>query len=365
MADLSLFEKLDTIPAIISIFTSTIFALFTAPFRDTEKTPKSLFKYVALTGVRTLVTRTTTRQQHYLNPPTDDSYLAVCKKRNVKPHSEILEDGTRAHWIGNSNAEKLIINFHGGGYTMPASDAMVEFMFQVIDSLTAQGKNVACLFLSYDLAPSAIYPRQLQQGAALLQHVLTDLKFPPGNIILTGDSAGGNLITALLSHISHPHPSTTVNIAPIQLSAPLRGAVLISPWVEFDTSKPSFELNKSKDCLTVAALNQWSSAFLGVPYPHTGALDYYNNAITAPESWWKDLQVEDVLIVAAADEVLLDGVVAFEKKLSKGLGEDKVELFIAHGEYHDQPSIDVMLGYAEKDEGLQAKRVKTWIASKL
>jgi hypothetical protein len=49
----------------------------------------------------------------YLAPPTDDAYLAACKKRKLTPNSEILEDGTRAHWIGSSMAEKLIVNFHG------------------------------------------------------------------------------------------------------------------------------------------------------------------------------------------------------------------------------------------------------------
>lgn len=54
-----------------------------------------------------------TRRDSYFMAPTDDAYEIACKKRGAKPSSEILEDGTRAHWIGDSNAEKLIINFHG------------------------------------------------------------------------------------------------------------------------------------------------------------------------------------------------------------------------------------------------------------
>jgi hypothetical protein len=49
----------------------------------------------------------------YLSAPTDDTYLAACKKRGFTPNSEILEDGTRAHWVGSSKAEKLVLNFHG------------------------------------------------------------------------------------------------------------------------------------------------------------------------------------------------------------------------------------------------------------
>lgn len=49
----------------------------------------------------------------YLFPPTDDSYVTACKKRNFTPNSVVLQDGTRAHWVGSSKAAKVIINFHG------------------------------------------------------------------------------------------------------------------------------------------------------------------------------------------------------------------------------------------------------------
>src|SRR5438045_7002331 len=104
-------------------------------------------------------------------------------------------------------------------------------MYQLQSALAQQGHSVSILMLSYDVAPEAPYPRQLQQTALLLDHVLNVLHITPSNICLSGDSAGGNLILALMSHISHPHPSTTVPIIPLQLSAPFRGLVLTSPWV--------------------------------------------------------------------------------------------------------------------------------------
>ncbi len=191
------------------------------------------------------------------------------------------------------------------------------------------------------------------------------MKVPPHNIVLTGDSAGANLAVSLLSHLSHPHPSTSLPIAPISLSAPLRGAVLISPWVDFDTGSPSFQKNAQTDCVTQPAGKAWSGAFLACPWPHTSASDYYNQASTAPDSWWRDLPVQEVLIVAGGQEVLIDGIVKFEEKFRKGFGEEKVEFFVDEDGYHDQPSLDIQLGYQEKNEGEQAKKVKSWIASKL
>jgi acetyl esterase/lipase len=151
----------------------------------------------------------------------------------------------------------------------------------------------------------------------LLNHVLNNLKIPPGNIIFTGDSAGANLALSLLSHISHPHPSTIVPIPPVHLSAPLLGAVLISPWISFDVSADSFKRNAWKDCIGVIAGKQWSSAFLGCPWPHEEASDEYNQALTADSSWWRDLKVEQILVTAGEEEVLVDGIREFVEKLSK------------------------------------------------
>jgi acetyl esterase/lipase len=263
---------------------------------------------------------------------------------------------------------------------------MFEFMFQIVDVLKSKGKNAAVLMLSYgtsspvtsmcptrqinkkntDLAPGAVYPRQLQQASALLNHVLTKLEIPPKNIILTGDSAGANLALSLLSHISHPHPPTPLPIPPVNLSSPLRGCVLISPWVSFSTSASSFTAYAYKDCLDPRALKQWSNAFMGEEYPYPSVTDYYNQAITAPESWWEGLQVEEVLVVAGEEEVLVDGIKEFEGKLRRGVGDaTKVELLVAKGEYHDQPNLDLQFGYKEEQEGEQAKRIKGWVSSKL
>ncbi|KAK2628446.1 hypothetical protein QTJ16_001549 [Diplocarpon rosae] len=323
----------------------------------------------------------------YISLPTDDAYAKVCKRRGQAPSSEILEDGTKAHWIGKKRAEKLVINFHGalafiylpllsafhlgGGYVLPASEHMVEFMFQVVDVLNNRGKDAACLFLAYDLAPGAVYPRQLQQAATLLTHVLHTLHYPPSSILVMGDSAGANLCMALLSHISHPHPSTEVSIPKVKLGdEKLLGVVLISPWISFEIDSHSFRENEWKDCVGAQAGTSWSSAFLACPWPHTGHKDAYNEALSAPSSWWAGLCVSSMLVVCGSEEVLRDGIVNFEGNLREGFalaGKESTELefHVVKGEYHDQPSIDLQMGYTERDEGQTARIVKSWVGSKL
>jgi hypothetical protein len=109
-----------------------------------------------------------------------------------------------------------------------------------------------------------------------------------------------------------------------------------------------------------------------LPLPQTAFLlsnpqsDYYSQPILAPPSWWSDLSISSILIVSGSDEVLIDGITEFEKKLSEGLGKDKVEFQVVKGEYHDQPSLDIQFGYTKpEDEGKQARIIKEWVSSKL
>jgi acetyl esterase/lipase len=264
-----------------------------------------------------------------------------------------------------------------GGFVFPASPEQFEYMFQIVENCSSHGKKVACLFLSYgklryhppcrltnntsDLAPGVVYPRQLQQAAFLLNHVLTTLSISPCNILLTGYSAGANLALALLSHISHPHPSSTIPIPPIFLSTPLAGVILVSPWVSFSTSSPSFTTNAYKDLIGPEACKQWSTAFMHTPWPHITNTDPYNQPITASESWWESLRVEKVVIVAGRDEVFIDDVRVLETMLRRQVGEGKVESAYCEGEFHDQPNVDLQLGFKESQQGEMAKVVKRWV----
>lgn len=83
----------------------------------------------------------------------------------MKPDCITLKDGTKAHWIGSSNAQKVMINFHGGGYVLPASEFMVDFMFRLQKLLSEDGKDFAILFLSYGMFNHTIAYRRQDESA--------------------------------------------------------------------------------------------------------------------------------------------------------------------------------------------------------
>ena len=78
----------------------------------------------------------------------------------------------------------------GGGYTLAADPAHLTFGSALVEHAKAAGKELGVLFPAYTLAPHAVYPRQLQQGAECLRYTLEELKKKPGNVIIGGDSAG-------------------------------------------------------------------------------------------------------------------------------------------------------------------------------
>ena len=49
-----------------------------------------------------------------MNPPSEDVYKAFAKEKGFKPESVTFGDvHAKAHWLGNKNAENLIIWFPG------------------------------------------------------------------------------------------------------------------------------------------------------------------------------------------------------------------------------------------------------------
>jgi acetyl esterase/lipase len=207
-------------------------------------------------------------------------------------------------------------------------------------------------------------------------------RYSPSAIKLAGDSAGGNLVLALLSHILHPELSplsshsysTHKPLLPLPLPAPLHSALLIAPWLTFSTSSPTFLSNKETDILDTQVLHKWSAAFVG-DWRGAGTEmrmgeDTFLEPMKADGEWWKGLRgvvKEGMLVVAGGEEAFVGNVKEWagdmkERLRSEG-AEDWLRLVVAEGEYHDQPSIGIGL-YDEVEDGGQTRAVKEWIWGK-
>lgn len=223
------------------------------------------------------------------------------------------------------------------------------------------------------MVPSGTYPKQFQQAVEVLAYVIDDLKRSPSDIVLGGDSAGGNLCLAVLSTLLHPSP----DVPKLRIDQPLKALILVAPWVRFTLNTPSEKYNAKKDIITVPTGTMWAKEYLagkdGGPYAQP---------LNADSSWWTDAKtkVGSILCVAGADEILIDVINEWVEKYkvcahgferptadisgSKSVNEfDSIEYVVGKNEVHIAPIIEPMLG--DSNPTLQGEAIKTWMKARL
>ncbi|KAK7547066.1 Alpha/Beta hydrolase protein [Phyllosticta citricarpa] len=341
---LSDYIRLSWILCIVVI--KTMLALLAVPF--TTKRAPGLTRHLMYTALRAFTAHADSRLEQGLVPGTDESYADYCRIFKCKQRFEILEDGTRAYWMGSKTARNVMLYLHGGGYAFPISNLHFKFLHYLIDDVNEKDTDaLSILVLHYDTTPFGTYPRQLAQSAALLNYVRKNLGIPANRLFVSGDSAGGNLVMSLLSHLMHPHPDHSVPTVELDKGEKLKGAALICPMTSFDLGADSFQRNKTLDVIDGRAGLRWVNAYLGGK-PH----DPYNEPACTPEGWWKNLAnvCRDVYHLIGGNEVMLDHEVLCYKKIEKewaGDGEIRVE--IIPGEGHVACATDLQGGYDKED----------------
>jgi len=195
-------------------------------------------------------------------------------------------------------------NVIGGGFSLDGDDTHLEFGHAIQKDLAESGISMAIFFVEYTLVPHGTFPTQMQEGVEALQFVL-DSGRKPSEIILGGDSAGGNVSLAVLSHLTHP----SADARKIEINQPLKALVVIAPWISFNNDWPSAQRSRYKDIVTTEAATRWSSDYLG-----RRESDNYSEAASAPASWWKGAKVENMIVTAGADELMADMIAHWVEK---------------------------------------------------
>ncbi|KAH6913973.1 endoplasmic reticulum protein [Coprinopsis sp. MPI-PUGE-AT-0042] len=166
-----------------------------------------------------------------------------------------LEPGANAR-----DGEKVIMNLHGGAYirlsahpSSPTSNIPISLLKRV--------PSVSRIFnLEYRLSstrPFGVahpFPTALIDALAGYNYLVSTLGFKPSNIIICGDSAGGNLAHALTRYLLENQGSKDVKMPGLP-----GGLILLSPWVDFSTSH---DLHPAASCKT-----NLKSDYINVDYP--------------------------------------------------------------------------------------------------
>ncbi len=182
---------------------------------------------------------------------------------DFEPPVRMLEklriEGTRARqvrgtpcpalWVqpkGERLKHKALLHLHGGAYV---SGGLLQ-AYAVIAPVCARS-GVQALTFAYRLAPEYPYPAQLQDALSMYDW-LENAGYAAKDILLVGESAGGNLALALTRALrgqGRPLPA---------------GLCLLSPWCDLMQEGESYETNKAVDAtLDAASLMQSALDFAG------------------------------------------------------------------------------------------------------
>lgn len=357
----SLTDKLMIGPALGLILGKTLVGTAAAPFRGAEGAP-TFGEHVRNTLLRNLIHTLTIEQMQWITPSFVDAYKSWCSKNKLSPDVVTLANTkpeAQGFWIGDkAKAKYAMVFFHGGGFALAGTDMHVDMVHRMVKWSNG---SLAAFCVAYTLSLHADYPVAIGQCVEGLRHVLQDRS--PDTVLLGGDSAGGNLSLAVLSHISgHPHPQSNI-VRPLDVQGSLNGAILIAPWVS-DREYPSVKKYKDRDFVSKNMSDYWAEAYKGrgknIPE------DEFLWPLSADPQWWKQIKCSKMLVTAGEEESLRDAIVAFCEKFQAGNTSCQFKFVIGLREVHDTPLNGYSEGYLDKmGEKTQEGAIRAWIKENL
>ena len=147
-------------------------------------------------------------------------------------YRELNIEGLYAEWVSVNRAHMkkyVILHCHGGGYSTGSS-----LYARTLTSKLAESTSMDVLCFDYRLAPEHPYPAATEDAMKVWDYLML-LGYGARDIILTGDSAGGNLALSLALKLKEQG-----RLLP-------RGIVLMSPWTDLTSSGKSFEAKAEVD----------------------------------------------------------------------------------------------------------------------
>lgn len=130
----------------------------------------------------------------------------------------------------SENSDKVIYLVHGGA-----------FIFDLIDIYRWQAEKwsemcggATVVMIDYRIAPETLFPGAIEDVIDGWEWI-TDNGYKPENVVVTGDSAGGNLALNLILSLRD------------EKKALPKAAMLMSPWADLSTESESYKTNVYKD----------------------------------------------------------------------------------------------------------------------
>ena len=133
-------------------------------------------------------------------------------------------------YVNRAHMKKyVLLHCHGGGYSTGSS-----LYARTLTSKLAESTSMDVLCFDYRLAPEHPYPAALEDAMRTWNYLML-LGYGARDVIVTGDSAGGNLALAL-----------TLKLKQEKRLLP-RAIILMSPWTDLTSTGKSFQTKAEAD----------------------------------------------------------------------------------------------------------------------
>ena len=198
--------------------------------------------------------------------------------------------------------DKLILYCHGGGYTSGGLGYA-----RILATKLANHTGLEVIAFEYGLSPENPYPAAFNDALTVWDHLMK-LGYGAKNVLLAGDSAGGNLALEL-----------TLSLKENDRFLPA-GLILFSPWTDMTISSGSYETYKEKDPLLTREY------VLSVRTAYAGSEADFTSPCFSP--LYADLSgFPPCLIQAGSNEILRDDSEKLQKKLAKCGADARLEIY--------------------------------------
>lgn len=233
------------------------------------------------------------------------------------------------------STDKVILQLHGGGYIQGNHNRHRDWAIARSESIG----HADVYMLNYRFYPEAKYPAALEDAVAAYQELLRQ-KISANNIIVMGDSAGGNLALALALYLRDkkiPQPGSLV---------------LYSPWGDAG-QLPSRSIYREKDVI----LGERNAAMY--PVVMNNAYYFAGSDLRTPyiSPVYGDFAgLPPMLIIAGAQELLVDDCCLLAQRGKEA--EVEVELHLYSGMSHDWPLLFPELSESKDTYAVLAKFIE-------
>lgn len=264
--------------------------------------------------------------------------------------------------------EKVLYHLHGGAYqylTAHPNYSPSPIVTALLGRLDGVQRAFATEYRLTSIAPLPLenpFPAALLDAVAGYNYLVNVIGFAPENIIVDGDSAGGNLSLALIRYL-HEY-----SLSEIAIPQPPGHLLLLSPWVDLGPPKEALPKDSStitcrgSDFITAydgGALAA-SEAFLGPHGLGFGARSAYVSPASAHPAvksasyagWPK------TIIVSGGAEVLRDQIRVLYERMKKYMGDGVV--------YYEEPDAMhdfLVFDWYEPQRSNALNAVGQWFAS--